>query len=375
LHDLASMRTPVSSPVLTGICTVALAAGCIADEPREVAAAGSDAVQFAPLNTHFDVVTTAVTGPIAAAQRATGALIVPRRSPSGDDSIVTALDGTTIRSTCGVTFIDRRHAITAAHCVGELDVPDPTTRTVTVELYDVGPEVDWQSASRLTGTFPDYTHPPLAGTPGYVVTPLTCFVESRCTYGTYRCPEPALGDGADIALLRCDPLPDDREPVAVAETDDQTGPVKVFWFHEVYDAPVNLPPRLTPEYDLYLHYTRADPTGTQNFHYFGDGRNDLLPLVSTDWPSGAPRRRLWRSGTVVWTDLFACHGTSGSGVMQLDPATNRYVLLGPVATASPDWGSERLCANVQSIRQGRAAASYTALEYTRAMAALASESQ
>jgi len=365
----------VSSPVLTGICTVALAAGCIADEPREVAAAGSDAVQFAPLNTHFDVVTTAVTGPIAAAQRATGALIVPRRSPSGDDSIVTALDGTTIRSTCGVTFIDRRHAITAAHCVGELDVPDPTTRTVTVELYDVGPEVDWQSASRLTGTFPDYTHPPLAGTPGYVVTPLTCFVESRCTYGTYRCPEPALGDGADIALLRCDPLPDDREPVAVAETDDQTGPVKVFWFHEVYDAPVNLPPRLTPEYDLYLHYTRADPTGTQNFHYFGDGRNDLLPLVSTDWPSGAPRRRLWRSGTVVWTDLFACHGTSGSGVMQLDPATNRYVLLGPVATASPDWGSERLCANVQSIRQGRAAASYTALEYTRAMAALASESQ
>jgi hypothetical protein len=375
LHDLERMGTRVSSALLAGLSTVALAAaGCVADVPEEVAAGGADAVQFAPLSTHFDVVTTDMTGPVAEAQRATGALLVPRRSPSGDDSIVTAPDGTTIRSTCGVTFIDRTHAITAAHCTDEIDIPDPSARTVTVELYDVAPEVDWRSAAAVSGTFPDYSHPALAGTPGYVVTPLECVVEARCTYGTYRCPEPALSDGADIALLRCDPLPADREPVAVAEVDDTIGPVKAFWFHEVYDAPVDLPPRLTPEYDLYLHYTRADSTGAQNLHYFGDGRNDLLPLVSTAWPTGVERRRLGRSGTVVWTDIFACHGTSGSGVMQLDPTTNKYVLLGPVATASPDWGSDRLCANVRTIRQGRAAASYTALEYTRAMAKLASES-
>jgi hypothetical protein len=97
--------------------------------------------------------------------------------------------------------------------------------------------------------------------------------------------------------------------------------------------------------------------------------------VSATWAGGLDRRRLGVDGTVVWTDLFGCHGTSGSGVMQFDRRSNEYVLLGPVATASNDWGHERLCTDTGRHRSGRANASYTGLFYTQALANLASAPQ
>lgn len=356
------------------LCLAACAASD--DDPKELVAGDEAAVQSAPVDVHFTVATTALVGPVAKAQRATGALLVPRRSPNGDDSIVTAPNGIKIRSTCGVTFIDRTHAITAAHCTDPIDIPNPPVRPMTVEMYDVDPDLDWREAARVVGMYPNYSHARLAGKPGYRVTQLQCVTQSRCAFGTWECPEPALSDEADIALLKCDPLPADREPVRVAETDAQTsGPVSVFWFHEIYNAPTTQPSRTQREaLDLYTHYTRSDPTGANNLHYFDDGQNDLLPLISTDWRTGRKRSRLGAEGTVVWTDLFGCHGTSGSGVMALDPETNDFVLLGPVATGSMDWVTQRLCANVTSHREGRRSTSYTMLKYTQAMAALAARS-
>jgi hypothetical protein len=357
---------------------VLLLAACASDSEDDAELVGGEeaAVQSSPVDIHYSVATTALTGPLAKAQRATGALLVPRRAPNGDDSIVTTSNGIKIRSTCGVTFIDRTHAITAAHCTDPIDIPNPPVRPMTVEMYDVSPDLDWRAAARVVGMYPNYSHARLAGKPGYKVTRLQCVTQSRCTFGTWQCPEPALSEQADIALLKCDPLPADREPVSVARADAQTGAAAVFWFHEIYDAPTAQPARTAQReaVDLYNHYTRSDPTGANNLHYFDDGQNDLLPLISTDWRSGRKRSRLGGEGSVVWTDLFGCHGTSGSGVMALDAATNSYQFLGPVATGSMDWVTQRLCVNLSTHREGRRSTSYTMLKYTKAMAALAARS-
>jgi hypothetical protein len=305
---------------------------------------------------HFTVATTALQGALRDAQRATGALFIPR------------LQFPNIRGTCGVTFVDRTHAITAGHCVNVTHVPDQ--RPLTVEFYDIDPELDWHAAATLSGTFPDYDHPRLRDAPGYGVTQTACRVVVRCRYGNLACPANLVFAGVDIALLQCDPgLPADREPVEVAQHDDQVGPVTVFWFHEIYDAPMQRPLAGDPALDLFLHYTQYT-TIDQNAHYATE-LNELLPLISADFDASHPRRRLRRSGSVVWTDAYACHGTSGSGFMQQNPATGRFELLGPTINGTSDWATTRLCADPATQEPGRATASYTALEYTRAIAQLA----
>jgi hypothetical protein len=345
---------------------VAVASGCAA-HAVEPEGKSTSAVQSSSVGQQYTV-GVGLTGALRDAQRATGALLVPRLDVSG--ARVTASDGTPIRSSCGVTFVDRTHAITAAHCADDVDVPDPTATTLTVQLLDVDEAADWRAASKLSGTFPAYDHATIDA--GYVATSLFCKIANRCKFGPYACPPNATADDADIMMLACDAgLPADRAPVAVAPSDPESGPARVFWFHEIYDAPTSRPPRTdAAATDLFTHYTTADETGRVNFHYF-EGRNQLLPLVSADWASGAARTRLGRDGTVVWTDLFGCHGTSGSGVMQLDAASGAFQLLGPVATASSDWGAARLCTDLATHRQGRASLSYTASDYTREIAALA----
>jgi hypothetical protein len=351
----------------------AAAGSACASEPgdAEQAAVVSSEVQSANVSKHFAIATSALPAVQLRTSRATGALFVPRRS-ADDGSLVSASDGTPIRSTCGVTFIDRTHAITAAHCADDVDVPDPPQTTLTVELYDVPPSIDWSSAATLTGTFPSYTHPTLTGVQ---TTSLACKVVRRCKFGPYQCPSSITAEDPDIELLECPSgLPADREPVSVAATDREIrDAVTAFWFHEIYDAPTAEPAASdSVAMDLFTHYATADESGTQNFHYFGGGRNQLLPLVSLPFPmvrGTVDRRRLGRQGTVVWTDLFACHGTSGSGVMQLNATTGRFELLGPVATASSDWGATRLCTDLALHAAGRKNASYTATEFTRAMVA------
>src|SRR4051794_36011831 len=102
----------------------------------------SSPVEKVSVSRHFTIATSALPAAQLRASRATGALFVPRRS-SDDGSLVHAADGTPVRSTCGVTFIDRTHAITAAHCADNVDVPDPAKTTLTVELYDVPRTIDW----------------------------------------------------------------------------------------------------------------------------------------------------------------------------------------------------------------------------------------
>src|SRR4051812_46226752 len=96
-----------------GMFGVAAAACAQPPLPEEETGASESHVQTAA-EQHWQVATTALTGAIAQAQRATGALIV-QRFPDGVNQ-QTADDGTPIRATCGVTFIDRTHAITAGHC-------------------------------------------------------------------------------------------------------------------------------------------------------------------------------------------------------------------------------------------------------------------
>ncbi len=348
----------------TGLLALLLLAGC-SDAATSTEDSSDSNVQLSSAK-HY-VVATNLDAVLDAAQRATGALLVPRMDAAGKR--VKAIDGTPIRSSCGVTFIDRTHAITAAHCADDVDVPDPTATALTVQFIDVDATADYKSAAKLSGTFPGYTHKTIDS--GYTATETSCHIIHRCKFGAYSCPPRATADDADIMMLSCSPgLPAGREPVAVAAGDPAKGAARVFWFHEIYTAPTSRPPAYDAAgTDLFNHYTTADESGQQNLHYF-EGRNQLLPLVSAEWSPGIPRTRLRREGTTVWTDLFGCHGTSGSGVMALDAATGKYQLLGPVATASADWGSARLCTDLATHRRGRASTSYTANDYTRELAAL-----
>ena len=54
--------------------------------------------------------------------------------------------------------------------------------------------------------------------------------------------------------------------IEVAQQDDQSGPVIVFWFHEIYDAPMQRPLPGNPALDRFLHYTQYT-TFDQNAHY------------------------------------------------------------------------------------------------------------
>lgn len=346
--------------------------------PEDEEGEGEAAVQSAGDETHF-VVASSLSGAERAAQRATASLQVPWRDGAGQQ--LAASDGTPIRATCGVTFIDRTHAITAAHCVPKSDVPDPPSAELPVDFIDVTVAADWRRASRLdvASGFPSWSHAPI--TTGYDVTTITCSVAVRCgsEFGPYRCPDAATADDVDIAMLECpEGMPADRGPVAVAESDPERGPVSMFWFHEIYDVPSKPSFRASAddfavEDPLFEHYSAYAASPTENFHYFGGGRNQLLPLASVAWSDGSPRVRVGRTGYTVFTDMFGCHGTSGSGVLQRNDATGRYELLGPVTLGGPQWGNAYLCTDPDALRHGSANIGYAILRATRAVAALGAD--
>jgi hypothetical protein len=265
-----------------------------------------------------------------------------------------------MRFTCGVTFVDRSHAITAGHCIDAPSVPTPDT-TFAVEFYDADAALDWRTASALSGRFPAWTHPALDATK-YSVTSTSCKVVRRCGFGDLACPDGARGvEGVDLALLECGELPQDRDPIAVADTDAETGPVTMFWFHEVYAVPATRA-GTDDDLDRFDHYV-AFSEEAQNFHYFGGGRNQLLPLVSKDVRAGGTARgRIARAGSIVWTDLAGCHGSSGSAVLQYNAVRDRYEVLGPTSTGQLQT---RLCNDPSSVPPGTQNISYTALEFTR----------
>jgi hypothetical protein len=297
------------------------------------------------------------------------------RTPFVENGQAMVRNGFEVRGPCGITFVTSNVAVTAAHCL-----PDSTSADVLdVRTYDVSavaddrlraaqelnvdqPYPNWQLKSRLTAD------------DGYVETPIAgCSVIARCG------PAPQIGVcelasnplTVDVALIRCSGRPDDAPFVPVLE-DDPELPLKGIynvWYHEVYNIPDSLPandPRV-------VHYTLYPHEPADNYHYLGRGpdgleANQLLPLVSRPFASGAQRQalRLDEQGE-MWNDLLTCHGTSGSGVfVNVDGRGPRY--LGPTAEGyDADVKHPRLCQKASDVVAGKESSSFVAPKFVRAL--------
>jgi hypothetical protein len=339
--------------------------GCTA-ELDDVRSA-TEAVELDSRGDGYYDVALAPGGPYGAAVRATGTAFVTALNASGAPRF--ASDGTPIRITCGATFIAPGYAITAGHCVDAGDVPDPATHPVTVQTYHLTSSVPWESAANLTGTFPAFSHPTLTSAQGYVVRRHTCTVERRC--GTANgpqidCDEPL----ADTALLRCPSLPGCTTGyLDVANTDHLDRPVDMVWTHEVYDIPA------AASDSRNMHYTQYSPgVFEQNFHYFGNDRNQLLPLIAQPFrnihgdyvPHSKLELGVSAGREARLTDLIGCHGTSGSNALQYRLTHNDFAILGPASWAN--GVSTRLCHPPTFAIPGAPWLGYSPLEYTQAAA-------
>jgi hypothetical protein len=330
---------------------------------------------------------------------ATGVVYVPLFHDNGQPWV--GDDGSPMRATCGVTFISSHYAVTAAHCVDGTDLPSTSTM-FPVEQIDVSatawPTVqasENETDSFLTG-FPGYTFSQLSAAQGYKVTRYNqCHVVTRCSYDNVNC-----SDTADVALIACNDRPWWSPSIPVASSDDQQGGVSMEWYHEVYSGmPLTQPPPPTTTLgrllyihneDRYAHYTVYPPVAsgeldqyvwTQNFHYYGGGKNQLLPLMAMDYREGDlfwNPRRLGKDPNlnndpaydVVWTDLYGCHGTSGSGVFQWVTTDGTHYtpqLLGPVSSDTKQSGLwTNLCDTYSGMAgQGMAQLGYPVLRHTQ----------
>jgi hypothetical protein len=262
--------------------------------------------------------------------------------PDGDG------DGYSIRGSCGATFISPRYAVTAAHCLQKDLLPDPYTQGVLLQTYDIteADEHELLEHGRVEGNYPDY-YPgnSVDHIDGYVREDYECWIAAACSStwtDVINCE-----DSADIALLYCPDRPDDAAWLAVAEGDSGTGDVEMYWFHELLEMPVRHPGAgaSDEELDRFEHYTKHPGPNLadagNNVHYLAAKVNDLMPLRSLPWPNGGPNRRRTGVGT---TDLYGCHGTSGSGVLAFGDE-DELELLGPATTPlGPSWG-DNLCMN------------------------------
>lgn len=318
------------------------------------------------------------------AAKSTGALEVPLRRADGTQATITSNTGLwglpiqlPARGTCGVTFVSPHYAITAAHCVEQSNVPDPANNTLTVRQYDVtnASLLALNAAALIKGTYPSYE--PLStamkDVAGYQSTAYTCKLVSRCA--SFLIPEsPALNCdfSGDIAMLHCSNRASDAPWLPVAPSDPLVGPVEMYWFHELL-SPIPLDPPAVGapavDFDRFAHYSSLNALASDklaarlaNWHYIGSKTNALLPLKSVPWSNGEPRKRLFNSTA---TDLFGCHGTSGSGVLQRNAAGD-LELLGPVST-SGQWGANRLCNHPDDFEPGRTGLSYTPNDVTLKM--------
>src|SRR5262249_6879470 len=115
--------------------------------------------------------------------------------------------------------------------------------------------------------------------------------------------------------------------------------------------------------DRFNHYSVLSGSSLaahmDNWHYIAGPTNALLPFKSIPWPGGVARKRVNAFGG---TDLFGCHGTSGSGVLQRNAAGN-LELLGPVHTAG--WTTARLCNNPDTLQPGQLGLTYESNAATR----------
>jgi hypothetical protein len=364
---------------LAALVRVVLLGGVFACSPPEGAAVDGRArspIEIGQMGSIFDLATSLAAERTDAARwkegasLATGALLAP--FVDADGAPLLARNGARTRGTCGVTFISPSYAVTAAHCV---DPANADLGALVVEMYRPTPVVadSLPAAATLAGTFPEYTHGRLGAGGGYFVDRYACALVSRCSDaygGPLQCDSST--PGADTALVRCENAPGRTYGfVDVATTDDPSAALFMPWKHEIYDVPDG-----APSDDRWIHYVAyTDPP--DNYHYLGADRsgaeqNQLLPLVSVDFPDGTPHHELAATEPLVSTDLWGCHGTSGSGVLQA-AEDGEWRLLGPASLGNPEH-DEFLCDHIPSLDgtcrdPGCLGVSYVALGTTRGMAA------
>jgi hypothetical protein len=267
---------------------------------------------------------------------------------------------------CGVTFISKHFAITAAHCVQGFGIDrnntvDAGDDLISVLQFDMRSFITangnnpWQAQARLfqqsqvTGTWPNYQrNSPMACGVGYCITmaDMQCRVKFRCAFPT---PADNGGDcpigvaGTDIAMLQCPNRPATYPYSHVAPTEALNAPIDIHWYHEMLNMPLYAADNVGPTggWDHYGHYdtTVSGPFGRLNNYHYSQNRGQILPLISSQFPNGAHYKITSTGGSASWTDAFGCHGTSGSGVFQAG-TTNFY---GPVLTANTSATNGRLC--------------------------------
>ena len=283
--------------------------------------------------------------------KATGVVFIPDLDGSHNPTYVASAQygNLPVRGSCGVTFVSPHYAITASHCFTDANAWDPANQTFVVKTFDVSTanKNEFYFDAAMTGAFPNYT-PTFGQTmnqeAGYTSSTFNCKIMSRCPHpsaggSNYNC------DGvtaSDVTMLRCSTRPASSKWVAIA-SDAATvgGALYMYWFHELFM--VNNDP------DMTAHYTTFS-SHANNWHYLGAPTNAFLPFKSVPWPNGTQRTRTSGNGTEVFTDLYGCHGTSGSGVLTLSGGT--YKLLGPVRHGGSAWGNTRLCDDPSTLTQG-----------------------
>lgn len=304
------------------------------------------------------------------AELARGAILVPKRDGNGNQRF--AADGTPLRLTCGAIMVSPSYAVTAAHCVDKVDVPDPSLHTVTLEMYPKDPklQVGYLTATNLhtnTNDWLDFEHGKLTAAHGYHTERFTCRVAVRCgdDWGNYECTPPH--PEADVAVIKCAGKPGLKYGhVDIADDDLDGVPVFMPWAHEVYA--IDDEPDDGLFYDHYTHYTGDK---AKNVHYFGGDRNQLVPLRSIPWPGESENVKLSQhpappNDVRRWTDLSGCHGTSGSPVLQPDPdVPGQWELLGPATVSGASGWTDRLCGNPENQNPGVGHLAYAALRLTR----------
>jgi hypothetical protein len=361
VHGGARMKPIIATVVLA----VPFFAGCL-DEP-ELGSRASE-VQASLVDDHFELVQDG-----SWASLATAMVEVPIRDASGAQKMVPSNAGPpfppsyAVRGTCGVTFIAPHYAVTAAHCVSGTNVPQPTSTSLAVHSYDITAVAEtWQLlfTGFVSGNFPNYE--PLSGgpsadeIPGYQSQTTFCSVKARCS-SAWGPKHNCSSFDADIALLYCPSRSSYAPWLRVAASDPQTGPVEMYWFHEVLYMPTDSSSSL----ERFNHYT-ALTSQESNFHYLDSRTNAILPLKSIPWPDGTARRRTGPAPGGTGTDLFGCHGTSGSGILQRN-AQNQLELLGPAAQGNVSWQQTRLCTDPEPSKHqpGVFNISYTTNVFTR----------